>query len=72
MPTLTRRRDADASHEVGRAAPLADPEVAARKILQIANGVEVVQDGRIPIEKINWPFLYEIKGTPAEYTAGSA
>ena len=26
--------------------------------------------GRIHIEKINWQFLHEIKGTPAEYTAG--
>jgi hypothetical protein len=29
-----------------------------------------VQDGRIYIEKINWPFLSELKGTPAEYSAG--
>jgi hypothetical protein len=26
--------------------------------------------GRIYIEKINWPFLFELKGTPAEYKAG--
>jgi hypothetical protein len=29
-----------------------------------------VQDGRIFIELINWPFLSELKGTPAEYKAG--
>jgi hypothetical protein len=29
-----------------------------------------VQDGRINIEKINGPFLFELKGTPAEYKAG--
>jgi hypothetical protein len=29
-----------------------------------------MQDGRIYIEKINGPFLFELKGTPAEYRAG--
>ena len=47
-----------------------DPERAARKIVEIANGVEVVQDGRIYIELINGPFLYREKGTPEEYKAG--
>ena len=50
--------------------PYADPEKAARKLVEIANSVEVVQDGRIHIEKINGPFLYREKGTPAEYKAG--
>jgi hypothetical protein len=50
--------------------PYADPEAAARKLLEIANSVEPVQDGRIHIEKINWPFLSEFKGSPAEYGAG--
>jgi hypothetical protein len=50
--------------------PFADPEVAARKLMEIANSVEPVQDGRIHIEKINWPFLSELKGSPAEYGAG--
>jgi hypothetical protein len=50
--------------------PLADPEKAARKILEIANTVEPVQDGRIHIEKINAPFLYNERGSPAEYKAG--
>jgi hypothetical protein len=34
--------------------PLADPD-AARKIAEIANGVEAVQDGRIYIERVNAP-----------------
>ena len=29
-----------------------------------------MQDGRIHIELINWPFLHELKGSPAEYGAG--
>ena len=49
--------------------PLADPDVAARKLLEIANAVEAVQDGRIHIEKINEPFLRD-GGLPAEYGAG--
>jgi hypothetical protein len=50
--------------------PYADPNVAARKLLELANTFEPVQDGRIYIEKINGPFLFELKGTPAEYKAG--
>jgi hypothetical protein len=48
----------------------ADPEKAARKLLEIANGVQAVQDGRIYIEKINYPFLFVEKATAAEYQAG--
>jgi hypothetical protein len=47
----------------------ADPEAAARHLLDIANAVEPEQ-GRIHIEKINGPFLFRDKGTPAEYGAG--
>jgi hypothetical protein len=47
-----------------------DPDAAARKLLEIANSVEAVQDGRIHIEKINEPFLYRERGSPAEYGAG--
>ena len=50
--------------------PFSNPEAAARKLVEIANSVEAVQDGRIFIELINWPFLSELKGTPAEYKAG--
>ena len=50
--------------------PFADPEAAARKLLEIASTVEPVQDGRIHIEKINGPFLFTDGGSPAEYGAG--
>ena len=50
--------------------PFADPEKAARKLLEIANATEAVQDGRIHIEKINGPFLFKEGGSPAEYGAG--
>jgi hypothetical protein len=47
-----------------------DPDAAARKLVEIANAVEPVQDGRIYIEKINGPFLFKEGGSPAEYGAG--
>jgi hypothetical protein len=50
--------------------PYSDPEKAARKLLEIANAVEVVHDGRIYIELINGPFLFDLKGTPDEFLAG--
>jgi hypothetical protein len=50
--------------------PYADPEAAARKLIEIANSVEAVQDGRIFIELINGPLLFEHKATPSEYSAG--
>jgi hypothetical protein len=50
--------------------PYADPEKAARRLLEIANSIEPVQDGRIHIEKINGPFLSQDKASPAEYGAG--
>jgi hypothetical protein len=37
--------------------PFANPEAAARKLVELAAGTEPVQDGRIHIEKINYPFL---------------
>ena len=52
--------------------PYADPEAAARKLMVIANSIEPVQDGRIHIELINWPFLHELRDTPAECGAGSS
>jgi hypothetical protein len=51
------------------ARPYADPETA-RKLIEIANSVEAVQDGRIYIELVNAPFLYEHKASPKEYKAG--
>jgi hypothetical protein len=50
--------------------PYANPETAARKLVEIANAVEAVQDGRIHIELINAPLLFEHKASPAEYKAG--
>jgi hypothetical protein len=50
--------------------PYANPETAPRKLVEIAHAVEAVQDGRIYIERINAPFLYEHKASPAEYKAG--
>jgi hypothetical protein len=50
--------------------PIDDPEKAARKLLEIANAVEVVHYGRIYIELINGPFLFDLKATPDEFLAG--
>lgn len=49
--------------------PFGDPEAAARKLIEIANTVESVQDGRIHIELINLPFL-QAGGSVDEYRAG--
>jgi hypothetical protein len=49
--------------------PYADPDKAARKLVEIASTVEAVQDGRIHIELINLPFLRE-GGSVDEYRAG--
>ena len=48
---------------------LADPDAAARKLIEIVNGVEAVQDGRIYIERINAPFL-AVGGTGDNFRAG--
>jgi hypothetical protein len=50
--------------------PYANPETAARKLVEIANAIEAFQDGRIHIELINAPLLFEDKASPAEYKAG--
>jgi hypothetical protein len=50
------------------ARPYADPDITARKLIEIANSVEAVQDGQI--ELLNAPMLFEHKATPAEYSAG--
>jgi hypothetical protein len=50
--------------------PYSDPDKAARKLVEIANSVEAVQEGRIFIELINGSFLFEHKASPAEYKAG--
>jgi hypothetical protein len=58
------------AHKFVERSKYADPEIAMTKILQYACAFEPVQDGRIYIEKINGPFLFEAKGSPAEYWAG--
>lgn len=50
--------------------PYADPAKAARRLVEIASTIEPVQEGRIHVEKINGPFLYEDKARPEEYAAG--
>src|SRR6267378_654 len=37
--------------------PFSDPEAAVRKLIEIANTAEPVQDARIYIERVNGPFL---------------
>ena len=49
--------------------PFADRDAAARKIIEIANDVEDVQNGRIYIERVNAPFL-AIGGTGDDFRAG--
>jgi hypothetical protein len=41
----------------GERRPFANPDLAARKLIEIANSVEAMQDGRIYIERVNAPFL---------------
>jgi hypothetical protein len=50
--------------------PFANPDVAARKLVEIVNG-EAVQDGRIYIERVNAPFL-AAGGTGHDFRAGIA
>ena len=50
--------------------PYAQPEAAARKLVEIAAGIKPVQEDRIYIELVNWPFLTEFKGSPPEFGAG--
>jgi hypothetical protein len=51
------------------ARPFSDPDGTARRLMEIANVAEAVQDGRIHIELINDAFL-NAGGTPAEYRVG--
>jgi hypothetical protein len=50
--------------------PFANPEAAARKLVEIAAGIEPAMPGRIYIELINYPMLFKLKTTAAEYKAG--
>ena len=49
--------------------PLANADLAARKLIEIANGIEAVQEGRIYIERVNAPFL-AAGGTGDDFRAG--
>jgi len=49
----------------------ADPDLAARKLTENANGIEAIQDGRIYIERVNDPFL-AAGGSGNEFRAGIA
>jgi hypothetical protein len=49
--------------------PFADPEKAARRILEIANAVEPIQ-GRIPSRKSTSRSCSAERGSPTEYGAG--
>jgi hypothetical protein len=48
--------------------PFADPEKAARRLLEHAHAFEPIRDGRIYIEKINGPYLYIDSGSATEYS----
>jgi hypothetical protein len=49
--------------------PFANPDLAARKLVEIANGIEAARDGRIFIERVNAPFL-TASGTADDFRAG--
>jgi len=44
----------------------ADPEAAARKLVEIASTIEPVRNGRVYIELVNAPLLDHHKGSPAD------
>jgi hypothetical protein len=50
---------------------ITDPDAAVRKLVEIANTCEAVQEGRIYIELINGPFLKQ-GGTPGQFRASLA
>ena len=50
--------------------PYANPEAAARKLVELASSIEPTMPDRIYIELINYPMLFKLKATAAEYKAG--
>jgi hypothetical protein len=61
-------------HEIRRSSPFTDPDSAARKLVEIANGIEAVQDGRIFIERaiaLGWLWRHE-SGTDVRFTDSGA
>ncbi len=57
-----RTKKTRSPHEIRRSPSLCRTGKAARKLLEIATEVDVVQDGRIHIEKLNGAFLHREKG----------
>ena len=49
--------------------PFANPEAAARKLVELAASIEPVQDDRVYIEKINERFLFKPGGKGSEFGA---
>jgi hypothetical protein len=66
-PLNERSPDRDKPQSESTPRPYADPDAAARKLLEIANAHEPYMDGRM---RLNGPMLFELKATPAEYKAG--
>src|SRR4051812_46542559 len=60
------RRSTETALKFALDRPFADPEKAARKLLEIANATEAPRGGCIHIEQVNRMFLRD-GGTPAEY-----
>jgi hypothetical protein len=47
-----------------------NPDLAARKMIEITNSVEAVQDGRIYVERVNEPFLAAAGSSGENFRAG--
>jgi hypothetical protein len=50
--------------------PFTDPEVAARKLISSRTRSNRFRTAGSTLRRSNQPFLYQLKGTPAEYKAG--
>jgi hypothetical protein len=50
--------------------PFAEPERAARRLLEHARAFEPARHGWIDIDQLRHPFLFGDKATPTEYSAG--
>jgi hypothetical protein len=48
----------------------ADPQAAARRLLEHARAFEPARDGWISIEQLNHPFVFADKATLAEFKGG--
>ena len=51
--------------------PFANPEAAARKLVEIAAGIEPAMPGRIYIELVNAAFMRQHRGSGPEFGAGT-